>query len=225
MSPGKRRLDRDVDLDVRLDADRAAQHRRVFPTMPAAPSVWSVVSCVSLPLAEAVAPAVADVRDVDALIVRGEVRGDDRRPHSRVGFVLLRRREDALVGQQGRAAQAGPPAAAGAAPARAEARRAERLADRVDAELAGDLARGVPAHPVGDDEEVVILEDRVRVLVVLSLEARVGSADRRDQDERVRARSALLPPRVPSARRHAPGRVGRRGSRRASAASASPRAS
>ena len=64
---------------------------------------------------------------------------------------------------------------------RAEVARLERLGDGVDAELAGDLAGGVAPHAVGDDEEVVVLEDRVGVLVVLALEARDRCGPRRSR--------------------------------------------
>ena len=68
----------------------------------------------------------------------------------------------------------------------------ERFADRLDRHLAGDLARRVTPHAVGDDEEVVVFEDRVRVLVVFALEPGVRSADGGDEDEGVRAGRLLL---------------------------------
>jgi len=68
----------------------------------------------------------------------------------------------------------------------------ERLTDGIDAQLAGDLARRVAPHPIGDDEEVVVLQDGVGVFVVLALQTRVCAAHRRDQDERVRPGRLLL---------------------------------
>jgi len=68
----------------------------------------------------------------------------------------------------------------------------ERLADRLDAELARDLAGGVAPHPVGDDEHVVIHQRRVRVFVVLSLQPRIRLSDGRHEDERVRPGGLLF---------------------------------
>src|SRR6185369_7585743 len=50
----------------------------------------------------------------------------------------------------------------------------------VDRDLRGDLAGGVSAHAVRDDEETLGLVEGVGVLVVLALAADVGEAERVD---------------------------------------------
>ena len=50
----------------------------------------------------------------------------------------------------------------------------DRVAKLVDGDVRGDLARGVPAHAVGDDEERELLVDEEVVLVVLALSPDVG---------------------------------------------------
>jgi molybdenum cofactor synthesis domain-containing protein len=104
---------------------------------------------------------------------------DDRRAHAAQVRVLLRRVEDAGVGQpdsrdhavlrigQGRVVAVGP-------------RRVHvlavlvELADHVTRELAGHLTTGVAAHAVGDDEDLLVLDEREVVLVVGALHTHIS---------------------------------------------------
>ena len=54
------------------------------------------------------------------------------------------------------------------------------LVDRADGEGAGDLAGGVAAHPVGDDEKRELLVDEEVVLVVVADAADVGRGEKAD---------------------------------------------
>ena len=53
----------------------------------------------------------------------------------------------------------------------------DELGDGVDGDARGDLARGVAAHAVGDEEQPGVVLDEERVLVVLPLAADVRETD------------------------------------------------
>lgn len=121
-----------------------------------------------------------------------EIGADDRRAHSAIGVVLRGGGQNTLVGDQDRAAQPRAATRQRRLALRPEIRGPEGLADGVYAELAGDLARRVPTHAIGDHEKVVIFQDGVGVFVVLALEARIGAPNGRHQDERIRSSRLLL---------------------------------
>src|SRR5262249_40468481 len=131
---------------------------------------------------DAVAATIANVRDVHALIVGREVRRHDGRPHASLILVRPGRSEDPPVGEGNRAVEPSGPPWQGWLCGRPESAGSERLADGVDAQVACHLARGVTPHPVGNDEEVVVLEDGVRVLVVGALPPGIRAPNGRDED-------------------------------------------
>jgi hypothetical protein len=53
-------------------------------------------------------------------------------------------------------------------------RGAEELGDRLGGEAARHVARAVPAHAVGHEEELVLVHDGAAVLVVVALPTDVG---------------------------------------------------
>ena len=138
------------------------------------------MSCSICCVADAVHAAVADVRDVDAVLDREQ--RDQRRAHAALLGVALRGLVDAQVAQLDAgdqpvllvalaAVHLVGPGALGIVRGRAE-----ELLQRVDRHLGGDLAGGVPTHAVGDDVETVVREDREVVLVVGALAADVRLA-------------------------------------------------
>ena len=117
-----------------------------------ATSEWSSVSCSSSPFADPVRPRVADVPDRDAALV--DERRRDRRPHAGRARVLARAVVDPpvrLLDDRGHALRG------------LEVVGLVELAERRRREPRGDLARLRPAHPVGDDEERRLDDERVLV--------------------------------------------------------------
>ena len=106
-----------------------------------------------------VGPAVADVSEREDLLV--EEAGDDGRAHALEPRLRGDRRHDALVGLLDRDRQ--PVAVEEELVVVLErpgrlfllARRGDELADGLDGDLGRDLAGGVSAHAVGDDEEAL----------------------------------------------------------------------
>jgi hypothetical protein len=127
--------------------------------------------------ADAVAAAVADVRDVH--LVAADQRGHDGRAHALVADVARRRLEDAVVRQLDAAHQAvldvrerpvhlvrpGRVLVLGAL---------VELTDRLGGELAGHLARCMATHAVGDDEQLLVFNEGKVILIVGSLHPDIG---------------------------------------------------
>ena len=134
--------------------------------------------------AEEVRAAVAHVGEREDLFV--EEAGDDGRAHPLQPRLRGDRGHHALVGLLDRDGQ---PVAVEVelvvvleGPRRffLLAGRGDELADRLDRDLGGDLACGVAAHAVGDDEEALGRVEGERILVVLALPPDVGQAERVD---------------------------------------------
>ena len=128
---------------------------------------------LDLPVADTVAAAVADVREVHA-VLDGE-GAHDRGAHAPLLGVALGGLVDPEVGELDRRDQAVLLVAARAVhlvrprALRVLGRGREELAHRVHGHLGRDLAGRVPAHAVGHDVEAILAEDREAVLVVISL--------------------------------------------------------
>ena len=136
--------------------------------------------------AQPIAARVADVADADAIL---EEHGrDQRRAHAGAFGTRLRRLVDALVGQRDLLLQQQRRVREPAADVdlRKLAARIELLqhavADDVDGDAAGDFARAVSAHAVGEHREPGFAVDEDRVLVVRAHHAgmrQAGHVERR----------------------------------------------
>ena len=140
--------------------------------------------------AQPVRAAVARVRDRDLLLAHRH--RDDRRAHPRARAIgvggladLVVRHLDPDAQQVGRQRQR-PIDAVGPHLARIVVKRREEPLDRVDRHRGGDLARVVPAHAVGDDEQPVLGEAAERVLVLGPLLPRVRETGRDQRQAWVR---------------------------------------
>ena len=180
-----------VDLDVALQAERARddvfrQARELFlaevriPRERVADERVIARELLHLVFADAVAAAVADVRDFNRAGAARHVHGDDRRTHAlvldprarnlvHVGVGLAHAEDEAALGIAQRLVLLAQ--LAGDGPAHG---RLEEILERRGGEGAGDLARVVAPHAVADDEEAELGLDQKLVLVVLALATDVG---------------------------------------------------
>ncbi len=128
---------------------------------------------------DAIAARVADVPDVHAVLARAVHRPHDRRAHAVVFARPRRPLEDLAVGdpdprekavfllrQVGVEVERPGHVVVG--------RRLEELADGLGGELGRDVACAMPAHAVGDDKKVVLLEHYEGIFVVLTLETDIA---------------------------------------------------
>src|SRR5262245_34816052 len=220
--PGLRLVDLHVDVQVGPAAQRARHHvaqgvgPRLVEGQHAALELLVDPGMVAGELAEGgvaeqVDPAVPHVGQVGGVAVHQD-RGH-RGGHALVLALLLHRLDDLAV----RVADRGLQAVAVVGDALVEAERpgdllvaagqAYELVDRLDGDLGGDLAGRVPAHPVGDHEQVLVGVDEEAVLVALALpphvrERLVGDLhDRYVNYRSLRACGAGGPRRPPGGRR------------------------
>jgi hypothetical protein len=138
-----------------------------------------------LAVADAVAAAVADVRDVHAAALARDEGTDDGRAHAVHLAVTGARLEDALV----RDADAGDEPVLLDREVRVEVERPGRvfLGGRLEEgrhgvrrHLAGNVPGAVAAHAIRNDVEIELRQDAERILVVLSLLSDVRDACRDD---------------------------------------------
>ena len=130
---------------------------------------------LQLAVTDAINAGIADVGD-EHVFVDDEHRdeGGAHAPELRVALGVL---EDAQVGQL----DAGDEAVFFVAPSLVHlvwpggfgvgAGCAEEIPQGLDGQIGGDFARGVPAHSVGDDVEVILIDDGESVLVMSTLHA------------------------------------------------------
>jgi hypothetical protein len=136
------------------------------------------VSWGDLALAHPVDPRVTDVADVR--LVAGDQARHDRGAHALVADVAARGLEDPQVGELDRAHQAvldigqRPVHLVGPGDVLVLAGALVELPDGLGGHLGGDLARGVAPHPVGDDEQLFVLDQREVILVVGPFHPHVG---------------------------------------------------
>ena len=131
--------------------------------------------------ANAIRPAVADMCDVDLVVLSRVQRADDRSAHALDRTVANRCLEDALIRELHRGHQA----ALLGCQSRVFLRRpidtftinAGRIEERGHlrrGHVAGNITGAVAAHAIGDDEQTVLGQDAVAIFVVLSLKSDVG---------------------------------------------------
>src|SRR5450432_1060780 len=175
-----------VDLDPLVDAHRAGDGVLLLDLLDLfatqLPALDELIEdrvvfgdLLDMPVARDINAAVADVRD-EALVPHDHDRGE-RGAHSALVGVVARLFVDLRAGALHRVLDEGDDVfrrdLAGAGGARLVV--VEQLLLALDlvvhgahGDRAGDLARGVTAHPVGDDEETELLVDEEVVLVVIS---------------------------------------------------------
>src|SRR5450432_390023 len=175
-----------VDLDPLVDAHRAGDGVLLLDLLDLfatqLPALDELIEdrvvfgdLLDMPVAREINAAVADVRD-EALVPHDHDRGE-RGAHSALVGVVARLFVDLRAGALHRVLDEGDDVfrrdLAGAGGARLVV--VEQLLLALDlvvhgahGDRAGDLARGVTAHPVGDDEETELLVDEEVVLVVIS---------------------------------------------------------
>ncbi len=127
--------------------------------------------------ADPVAARVPDVREVGLVAV--DERRDERRAHALQARVLHLRLVDPPVRELDAADEpvlhVGERAVHLVGPGRVLVLRARvELGERVGRHLAGDLARGVAAHAIGDDEQLLVFNEAEIVLIVGALHPDVG---------------------------------------------------
>jgi hypothetical protein len=162
---GLRRIDEDVDLHPRSNADCATEvvAHRARDTLRAERVVDREQGQLSR--APAVAAAVSDVGDVDAARVGGEPSGDDGGPHSSVGRVALRFPEDATVGGLDRSHESIGQGGTLGARLDGHAFIGGGRRHHLDGQPAGQIASCVSAHAIRNREEARAGRDRERVFV------------------------------------------------------------
>ena len=184
--------DQRVDLDPLVDADGARDGVLLLDLLDLLarqlPALDELVvdgvvlgDLLHLAAARQVDAAVAHVRD-EALVAHDEERAQ-RRPHAALGGVDARLLVDLRAGALHRVLEQGDDVlrrdlaragGAGGVVVEQLLLALDLLVHRADGDGARDLARGVAAHAVGDDEERELLVDEEVVLVVVADLADIG---------------------------------------------------